>query len=252
MAPDADTRGLRIGELADLAGTTTRAIRHYHTIGLLGEPARDDSGYRRYGPEHLVRLVRIRRLRALDMPLEQIAGHLGDAPPGRDDLDSSLRSLADDIGRQIEELRALRTRVLELASSGVLVAPAQRWHAALRAHGVSDDLAALPAQEQRAVALLDALHPDGVDGLIAQSSHLLSRADLRARLAPLLDRFRTLPDDDAAVEALAVEVAALLPRPDRSVPQVRLETMDELLGASFTGPQRRFLRRLRQLLGTER
>ena len=56
---------LRIGQLAALAATTTRTIRHYHAIGLLPEPERDESGYRRYGAEHLVRLIRIRRLRSL-------------------------------------------------------------------------------------------------------------------------------------------------------------------------------------------
>jgi DNA-binding transcriptional MerR regulator len=64
---------LRIGELAHLAGTTTRAVRHYHANGLLAEPDRDDSGYRRYGAEHPVGLIRIRRLRSLGMPLDQIA-----------------------------------------------------------------------------------------------------------------------------------------------------------------------------------
>jgi DNA-binding transcriptional MerR regulator len=35
---------LTIGDLARLAGTT---VRHYHAIGLLDEPPRDESGYRR-------------------------------------------------------------------------------------------------------------------------------------------------------------------------------------------------------------
>jgi DNA-binding transcriptional MerR regulator len=229
---------LRIGELAELAGTTTRAVRHYHAVGLLAEPARDESGYRRYGPEHLVRLVRIRRLRALDMPLERIAAHLAGTPG---DLDGSLRSLADDLGRQIEALQALRARVLALAASNALAAPAERWREAL---GVP----ALPAEEQEAVALLDALHAQGVDGLLAQSSALLATPDLPGRLGPLLERFRELPDDEAAIETLADELAALLPRPDGAAPPVDLETMEKLLGERFTPPQRRVLRRLRGLL----
>jgi DNA-binding transcriptional MerR regulator len=229
---------LRIGELAELAGTTTRAVRHYHAIGLLAEPARDESGYRRYGAEHLVRLVRIRRLRALDMPLERIAAHLAGTPG---DLDASLRSLADDLGRQIEELQALRARVLALAASNALAAPAERWREAL---GVP----ALPAGEQEAVALLDALHPQGVEGLLAQSSALLAGPGLPGRVGPLLERFREVPDDEAAVEELAAGLAALLPRPERAAPPVDLETMEKLLGDRFTPPQRRVLRRLRELL----
>ena len=40
---------LTIGQLAAYAGVTVRAVRHYHQIGLLPEPERDASGYRRYG-----------------------------------------------------------------------------------------------------------------------------------------------------------------------------------------------------------
>jgi DNA-binding transcriptional MerR regulator len=39
---------MRIGELAGLVGISTRAIRHYHHVGLLAEPARKANGYREY------------------------------------------------------------------------------------------------------------------------------------------------------------------------------------------------------------
>jgi DNA-binding transcriptional MerR regulator len=239
---------LRIGELAGLAGTTSRAVRHYHAIGLLAEPVRDDSGYRRYGAEHLVRLVRIRRLRMLDMPLEQIALHLSGDRHEPDDLQAALRSLADDITRQIEELQERRLKLLDLAASRRLAAPAETWQAALRAHGLLDESRTLPAGEHAAVGLLDALHPRGVEGVVAQSSGLLSDPALVARFEPLLERFRSLPDDDAAIELLAAEVAAVLPRPAQAAPPVDVETMDKLLGDRFTPAQRRFLQRLRQLL----
>lgn len=156
--------GLRIGELAGLAGTTPRAIRHYHAIGLLAEPERDESGYRRYGPEHVVGVVRIRRLRSLGMPLDQIAGQL----PERGDLTAALRSLADEISTQIEELVQLRARVLDIAASGAAEAPLDSWTAALGAD------APLPAEEHEAVELLDALHPQGIGGVIDQASALMS------------------------------------------------------------------------------
>ena len=38
---------LTIGELASYAGVTVRAVRRYHAKGLLPEPERDHSGYRR-------------------------------------------------------------------------------------------------------------------------------------------------------------------------------------------------------------
>jgi DNA-binding transcriptional MerR regulator len=76
--------GLRIGELAKLAATTPRAVRHYHRLGLLAEPERDESGYRRYGPQHPVGLVRIRRLRSVGMPLDSIAADVGSQSPDVD------------------------------------------------------------------------------------------------------------------------------------------------------------------------
>jgi len=53
---------MRIGELAGLAGVSTRTVRHYHRIGLLPEPRRRENGYRSYELRDLVLLLRARRL----------------------------------------------------------------------------------------------------------------------------------------------------------------------------------------------
>ena len=50
-------------EIAELAGTSLRAVRHHHEVGLLDEPERRANGYKQYGVAHLVRLVRIKRVR---------------------------------------------------------------------------------------------------------------------------------------------------------------------------------------------
>ena len=39
---------ITIGQLASYAGVTVKAVRVYHARGLLPEPPRDASGYRRY------------------------------------------------------------------------------------------------------------------------------------------------------------------------------------------------------------
>ena len=39
---------LTISQLAAYADVTVRAVRHYHAKGMLAEPERDHSGYRRY------------------------------------------------------------------------------------------------------------------------------------------------------------------------------------------------------------
>jgi DNA-binding transcriptional MerR regulator len=240
---------LRIGELAELAGTTPRAIRHYHHLGLLAEPERDDSGYRRYGPEQLVRLVRIRRLRSLGMPLEDIAADLG-AEPADVDVTGALRSLADELEQQIATLTELRARVLDIAASGSLADPAAGWAAALRERGLLDGSAELPPAEQEAAQLLDALHPEGIQGVIRQTADVLSDPAVRERLDSLLHRFSTLPEDapDDVVDALAADYVAALPRPAQPPPAIDPETMEKLLGDRLSPAKLRCLRRVRQLL----
>ncbi|HEX4226607.1 MAG TPA: MerR family transcriptional regulator, partial [Pseudonocardiaceae bacterium] len=52
--------GITIGQAAAFAGVTIKTIRHYHVHGLVQEPERDSSGYRRYGSTDLLRLVQVR------------------------------------------------------------------------------------------------------------------------------------------------------------------------------------------------
>jgi DNA-binding transcriptional MerR regulator len=63
---------LTIGQVAAYAGVTVRAVRHYHQRGLLAEPARGSSGYRRYDAEAVVDLIRIKTLSHAGVPLARI------------------------------------------------------------------------------------------------------------------------------------------------------------------------------------
>src|SRR5205823_13214010 len=51
---------ITIGQLAAYAGVTIKAVRHYHQRGLLAEPPRDASGYRRYSAQDAIELVKIK------------------------------------------------------------------------------------------------------------------------------------------------------------------------------------------------
>ncbi len=64
---------LTIGRFADATGLTVKALRHYHDIGLL-EPSQVDpeNGYRYYDEAQIEDAVAIRRLRALELPLDEI------------------------------------------------------------------------------------------------------------------------------------------------------------------------------------
>ena len=63
---------LTIGQLAAHAGVTVRAVRHYHAKGLLPEPERDASGYRRYDAKAVVDLIKIRTLADAGVPLARV------------------------------------------------------------------------------------------------------------------------------------------------------------------------------------
>ncbi|AOS63401.1 helix-turn-helix domain-containing protein [Actinoalloteichus hymeniacidonis] len=94
-------------QLAELAGTSLRAVRHYHTVGLLAEPERDSNGYKRYAVAHLVRLLRIKRLADLGFSLAQIANLADtDEHPERE-----MRALDAELAKNIERMQAVRAEL---------------------------------------------------------------------------------------------------------------------------------------------
>ncbi|MFE0131453.1 MerR family transcriptional regulator [Streptomyces sp. NPDC059037] len=103
---------MRIGELAGVVGVTTRAIRHYHHLGLLPEPERRPNGYREYTLRHAVVLARIRRLTELGLGLAEVRDVLAD-DAGRE-LAEVLAELDEDLARQEAAIRGRRERLREL------------------------------------------------------------------------------------------------------------------------------------------
>ncbi len=61
---------MRIGELAELAGVSTRSLRYYEAQGLL-RARRAANGYREYGDEDLRMVREIRSLLELGFGLEE-------------------------------------------------------------------------------------------------------------------------------------------------------------------------------------
>ncbi|TFD92070.1 MerR family transcriptional regulator [Cryobacterium lactosi] len=94
-------------EVADLAGTTVNTVRHYHQSGLLEQPERRSNGYKQYGARHLVRLLQIRRLRDLDLPLAQIES-LG---LGGETRSAALLAVDADLSVSIDRLIRARTEI---------------------------------------------------------------------------------------------------------------------------------------------
>ena len=74
---------LRIGEAADLAGTSSRTLRYYEELGLLRPSQHTVGGARRYSEEDVARLRRIRELQEL---LGFDLGEIGDILRNEDQL----------------------------------------------------------------------------------------------------------------------------------------------------------------------
>lgn len=230
---------LRIGELARCAGITSRAIRHYHATGLLPEPPRDASGYRRYGPGDLVRLVHICRLRALGMPIDQISRVLEDTPDAGADLPAALRALAVDVDAEIDRLKGVHDRLITLAESDLDDA-GDLLTAGLRARGLLDPDPAPRDRAQRASAPRTGSDPDPATGPVREDP------SATARFNELLARFRIVTD--VQVEGLAQAFAAVIPTPRSTAQSIDLPMMDRLLGDRLNHPQRDCMIRLRVLL----
>lgn len=94
-------------ELAELAGTTVNTVRYYHRLGLLDEPERKYNGYKQYRTRHLARLLRIRRLVELCVPLSQLDAVWAG---GESKLDV-LRAVDAELATNIVRLRRVRSNL---------------------------------------------------------------------------------------------------------------------------------------------
>ena len=107
---------MRIGELAERAGTTTRTLRYYESRGLL--PARrGGNGYRTYDESDLKLLRQIRTLQDFGFDLEETRPFVECLRAGHPEGDSCPASLAvyrrklDELDTLIGELQAVRARI---------------------------------------------------------------------------------------------------------------------------------------------
>lgn len=103
--------------MAELAGTTLKAVRHYHDIGLLEEPERLPNGYKRYVAHHLVRLLWIRWLVDLGMPLARIAA-MDQSDEG---VAQMFRAIDDQLAESVERQRDARTELAAILQHRALV-----------------------------------------------------------------------------------------------------------------------------------
>ena len=198
---------LTIGELASYAGVTVRAVRHYHAKGLLPEPERDHSGYRRYDAGAVVELIKIRTLAGAGVPLARVRELL------RADEDEFAAAIADIDKRlraEIRERQRHRRRIARLAAGDNLVLPPEvvEFLARLRALGVDERIVEV---ERDGWIPLVAHSPERVPEWIARKREQIADPqliDFYLTLGQALDR----TDDDPRLLELADRMTAYITR----------------------------------------
>lgn len=247
---------LTIGQLAAYAGVTQRTVRHYHQIGLLPEPQRDSSGYRSYGAQAVVDLIRIRTLAEAGVPLARVQDLL---EAGEEEFAAAVAEIDSRLRAEIRELQEHRRRIARLAGGDSLALPAEvvAYLDKLRASGASE---AMVAGERDAWILIAARWPEKIPAFMADKSAQLD--DPRTvRLYLLIGELAAAGMDDAEVTDLDEdrlgEVADLMAEMnEESAQRGDLERQSEEMGDdafialmdSFASDSHPMVQRLQELL----
>lgn len=196
---------LTISQLASYAGVTVRTVRHYHAKGLLPEPGRDHSGYRRYDAASVVELVKIRTLADAGVPLSRVRELLAaddqEFAAAIEDVDRRLRA-------EIRERQRHRERIAKLAAGDSLALPpeAVAYFDRARELGVPERLIRI---ERDSWIMLAAQMPDAVPDFMAVKRAQLENDAVRRLFLDIGDLADCAPDDPR-LPALADRVAAFV------------------------------------------
>jgi DNA-binding transcriptional MerR regulator len=239
---------LTIGQLAAYAGVTPRAVRHYHQIGLLPEPERDVSGYRSYGAQAVVELIRIRTLAEAGVPLARVH-ELLDADDEEfavavDDIDRRLRA-------EIRELQEHRRRIARLAAGDSLALPPEvvDYLDQLRATGPPPGMV---EAERDAWILMAARWPEQIPEFMAEKTAQLDDPRM-LRLNQLIGELLEVGLDETRLVAMAdllsemAEEAAQRGDLDRQSAQMSDDAFVDLLD-SYAADAHPMVERLQELM----
>jgi len=107
---------LKIGEVSQASGIGIEALRFYERSGLLGKPARSQSGYRLYDEGVLERLGFIKKAQTLGFSLDEIKRIIHDAQNGTspcDDVREIVRQRLSELDERMREMRRYRKELAE-------------------------------------------------------------------------------------------------------------------------------------------
>lgn len=200
---------LTISQLASYAGVTVRAVRHYHAKGLLPEPERDHSGYRRYDAHAVVELIKIRTLADAGVPLARVRELLA---ADEEEFEAAVADIDRRLRAEIRERQRDRERIAQLAAGDSLALPpeAVAYLDRLRELGIPE----LMVQGERAAWILVAAQlPDQMPFYMTMKQQQFddpATVQLYRDLAAALQ----WEADDPRVEAVADRLVALLEAAD--------------------------------------
>jgi DNA-binding transcriptional MerR regulator len=113
-------KSVQIGELAKRLGITTRTIRYYEEIGLMGRSERLGGGTRTYSKEDILRLKFILKLKELGISLkemQELAEHFDIHQQDFDRITPKLIEILDlhisKIDEKIANLSSLRNEIVD-------------------------------------------------------------------------------------------------------------------------------------------
>jgi len=227
-------RGITIGQLAKYAGVTTKAVRHYHKRGLLKEPPRDSSGYRRYSAQHAIELVKIKTLADAGVPLARAKELLAANP---EQFAAAIAEIDRKLQERLEALIRTRERIAQLNSGDRLFVSAEvaDFLDYLRQIGVSQRTIQL---ERDLWILVQSISPREAAILIGDKRDAINDPKFRSIYLAYDAAFDWSPDDPR-LPALAKRAKRWIAnRPSRSTSSeitVLDPTIVQLVATSFSG-----------------
>ncbi|MDQ0819713.1 DNA-binding transcriptional MerR regulator [Arthrobacter sp. V4I6] len=111
-----------VQQIAMLAGTTSRTLRHYDDIGLLKPSRTGVNGYRYYDQAALVRLQRILLLRGLGLGLPAVAEVIGQEPDAEKALGRHLEWLRREQDRLTRQIASVQQTMEAVKEGGGIMA----------------------------------------------------------------------------------------------------------------------------------
>jgi DNA-binding transcriptional MerR regulator len=189
---------ITIGQLAQYAGVSRKTIRVYHAKGVLPEPDRDASGYRRYSAHDVIDVIKIRTLAEAGVPLARIR-ELRSATDA--EFRRALKQLDADLTGRIRDLRDTQQRLRDLASGREKLLPPQvaQHVQKLREIGLSKRWIDLVSDLW---ILVFAAHPATAAALIDDQDQQMADPVLRQIFLDY-DRAYDLDPDDPGLKSLA-------------------------------------------------